>query len=355
MQLTALKKINSVFIFLFALFAALYFGASFFIPLTFAAFMAALVVPFCFLLERAGLARILAVSLSTILVFVVVGGISYLLVYQLSIFINDLPQIQAQLRETLDGLQARFSSETGITQRQQEQFFQQRSDEALAMVEDQVRLFLEGLMVLAGNFLLMLVYLFLLLLYRNKFRQVTLVYVSDRKNDRAISIIDKNSKVVHHYLWGRVKVMSILAVMYLLAFWLFNVPYALLLVIFGAIITIIPYIGPFISGLLPIIMFIVFGHSVSEVLVFSSVIIVIQLIESYVLEPLIIGAEVQLSPLAVIVAVIIGGLLWGLSGMILFVPLAAMIKIYADHSPYLRPMGFLLGNETNIDKLHHKN
>ena len=112
----------------------------------------------------------------------------------------------------------------------------------------------------------------------------------------------------------------------------------------GALVTIIPYIGPFISGILPVCFAILFGMEFSQVLIFSGVILVIQLIESYVLEPVIIGSEVQLSPLAVIIAVIVGGAVWGIAGMILFVPLFAVCKILFDHTPHLRPLGFLIGN-----------
>ena len=76
---------------------------------------------------------------------------------------------------------------------------------------------------------------------------------------------------------------------------------------------------------------------------FAFTVLVIQLIESYVLEPVIIGSEVQLNPLTVIVAIIIGNLVWGLSGMILFVPMFAIFKILSDRVDNLRPVGYLIG------------
>lgn len=53
-------------------------------------------------------------------------------------------------------------------------------------------------------------------------------------------------------------------------------------------------------------------------IVFSIIIIVEQLIESYVLEPLIIGHEVRINPLSVIIAIVLGGMVWGLAGMVTF-------------------------------------
>jgi predicted PurR-regulated permease PerM len=74
-----------------------------------------------------------------------------------------------------------------------------------------------------------------------------------------------------------------------------------------------------------------------------------QLIESYVFEPWIIGREVKLNPLVVIVAIILGGMIWGLAGMILFVPLFAILKIISSNSIGMEPIGFLLGNSNKSE------
>jgi predicted PurR-regulated permease PerM len=62
-----------------------------------------------------------------------------------------------------------------------------------------------------------------------------------------------------------------------------------------------------------------------------------------VLEPLIVGSEVKINPLFTIIALVIGGLLWGLPGIFLAIPLMAMLKIVCDHIEPLKPYGFLIG------------
>ena len=105
---------------------------------------------------------------------------------------------------------------------------------------------------------------------------------------------------------------------------------------------------------------VIFGGSTLEIASFAIIVLIIQLIESYVLEPVIIGSEVQQSPLFVIIAVIVGGALWGAAGLILFVPLFGILKILFDHSGKLRPLGFLIGyerpgsKETFIEKISKK-
>ena len=345
MDYKKLQKANALFILGFGILATLYFGAGFLIPLTFAAFLAALMRPVNDRQEDAGIPPILASFFSTLLVFIVVGGLSFLLFYQLKLFADDLPEIKEKVSQFLNDMQKTLSSLTGLSPEEQEKIIRKRSDTLLDALEKQLTLALGNVVTASLKFLLVLIYLFLLLLNRHRFVTFLLSYFRGRKGEKARVLMRKASRVAHHYLWGRVKVMSILAGMYIITFLIFDVRYALLLTIFGALITIIPYIGPFISGLMPILFVILFGKSFTEILLFTGVIIVIQLIESYVLEPVIIGSEVQLSPLAVIIAIIIGGIVWGISGMILFVPIFAIIKILCDYTLSLRPVGYLLGNK----------
>ncbi|MBA3987283.1 MAG: AI-2E family transporter [Flavobacteriales bacterium] len=68
------------------------------------------------------------------------------------------------------------------------------------------------------------------------------------------------------------------------------------------------------------------------------------------MEPVIIGSEVKQNPLFVIIAIILGGVIWGLPGLILFVPFFAILKIFFDHSTHLKPVGYLMGYESGISQ-----
>jgi len=173
---------------------------------------------------------------------------------------------------------------------------------------------------------------------------VILKYIPKSEKENGRKVIAQSATVSHHYLWGRIKVMTILGIMYLIAFLAFDIRYAILFTVLGALITVIPYIGPLLSGVLPVAFALLEGNDTSFMLLFATVILVIQLIESYILEPWIIGNEVSLTPLFIIIAIIIGGMLWGILGMILFVPLFAIIKILFDHIKKLRPVAFLMSN-----------
>src|SRR5688572_4608822 len=68
-------------------------------------------------------------------------------------------------------------------------------------------------------------------------------------------------------------------------------------------------------------------------------------IDNYFVEPNVIGGEVRLTVLSTILAIFIGGILWGVAGMILFIPMLSILKIIFNHVEELKPYGYVLGNE----------
>jgi predicted PurR-regulated permease PerM len=339
-----LKEINTVLLFTIIVFALLYYGSSFLIPLIFGVFFAALMTPFSNLMERIRIPRSLSSIISTLVVFVVVGLVLYIFVLQVSLFVSDISSVRKEVETLIQGIQDEIAALTSLTPEDQQDIWKKRSGNVLNTVENELTRFLGNILSTTAAFLLSLIYAILLLYYRDRFSKFVLMYAKKGNEERAKNVMTKNSKVVYQYLWGRAKVMLLLGVMYYVVFLIFDIPYAVLLTLFGALITIIPYLGPFVSGLIPILFSLLYIQNVETIVLFSVVIIVIQLIESYVLEPLIIGHEVKINPLTVIIAIILGGMIWGLAGMILFVPIFAMIKIMANHTPGFEPIGFLLGN-----------
>lgn len=342
-----LSKVNKFLIFILAGFALLHFGASFLIPFLFGAFLASLMGPFCDLLESFRVNRIIASLISTFVVFIVVGGLLFLFVFQADQFVSDIGSVKTQLQQLMDNIEKQITSIANITAEEQKKFWEERSDEILGRIESLATNFFSGVLNALSGLLLILIYVFLLLLYRDRITEFIMMYISEGKKEHTEEIIDRMSKVVYHYLWGRAKVMSLLGIMYYVTFLIFDLPYALLITIFGALITIIPYLGPLISGIVPIVFSFLFFESIPKAVIFSIIVIIEQLIESYFFEPWIIGREVKLNPLIVIVAIILGGMVWGLAGMILFVPLFAIVKIIFNNRSGLEPIGFLLGNKKN--------
>ena len=339
----AFKKTNQILFFILVFFVLLYFGAPFLVPFIFGVFFAALMTPFSNMLEKVRASRGLSSLGSTLVIFIVVGSILYLLVKQISLFVSDISLLRDEIQVLIQNFQAQIASFLNISLEEQKEIWQSRSADIINRIEIALTTFLGNILNTTAGFLLMLVYTFLLLYYRDKFAHALMQYFDKPKEAEVQEVIKNVSRVVHHYLWGRAKVMAMLGIMYYITFLIFDIPYAGLLTIFGALITIIPYVGPLISGILPILFGIIYLQEIYIILLFILIIITEQLVESYVFEPLIIGREVKINPLIVIIAITLGGMIWGLAGMILFVPLFAVFKIISSHTPGLEPLGYFLG------------
>ncbi len=345
----SLTKILKILLLVLLIFFILYVGSSFLIPFIFGIFFALLMAPLSNFLERAKLSRTIASLASTLVVFIIAGSFLFLFIYQMNEFLSNISLIREETQSFLNNIREQIESLTSISAEEQNKIWEQRSEQWMKNIETVMTGFFGNILTTLANFLLVMIYMFLLLLYRENISNFIMMYTREDKKENLRKILYKIRKVVNHYLLGRVKVMFILGVMYYITFLIFDLPYAILLTIFGALITIIPYIGPLISGTLPILFSIIFFDDIQKILLFSAIIVTEQLIESYVLEPLILGKEVQLNPLVVIIAVVIGGMFWGLAGMILFVPIFAMFKIISNNSPGLEPVGFLLGSYHKSD------
>ena len=339
-----LTKINRLLLFIILLFGILYFGAPFLVPFFFGILLTLLMLPFSNFLEKLKVNRGIAAITSTLVLFIVIGAVLALFAYQMNSFVSQISDFRAELQSFINNLQEQIASMTNISLEEQSKYIKGKSDQFLDTIETRVTHFVGHLINSLFGLLLVLLYVILLLLFRGRIYDFIMMYVPKEKTENSKEIFHRISKVAYQYLWGRVQVMMILAVMYYIHFSIFGLPYIALLIIFGTLITIIPYLGPFVSGLLPILVAMIFFDSIEKVLLFTAIIITIQLIESYVLEPLIIGKEVKLNPLVVIIAVAAGGALWGIAGMVLFVPFFAIFQIISMRSKGLEPIGYLLGN-----------
>jgi predicted PurR-regulated permease PerM len=349
-----LRNINQILLFISIVCIILYFGSTFLIPFVFGIFFATLMSPFSRLMEKLWNNRIFSSLLGTLVVFVVVGGVLYIFIYQMTLFVSDLSSVRNEIQAMVQNLQENIMSATNLSLEEQKNIWRNRSESILNSIESRLTNFLGNIANTTAGFFLVLIYVFLLLYYRDRFSESILMYVKKKNEEEAKDVLHRISRVVYQYLWGRAKVMTILAIMYYITFLIFGIPYALLLTIFGALVTIIPYLGPFISGLIPIVFSFIYLENVHTAILFSTLIVIEQIIESYVLEPLIIGSEVKINPLIVIIAIVIGGAIWGLAGMILFVPLFAMIKIISNHTAGLKPVGYLFENSKKARKKAEK-
>lgn len=349
-RLYPLLKGNLILLLFFLIFGGLYLGRTFFIPLTYAAVLAMLMTPLCEKLEAEGVHKVLATFLCVLLLIVFILGLGTILSTQFSSFSENIPQIEQRISQTLREAQMYISETFGISPEEQDELVQGdssgESSAGTSVFLSAVTAFLSSFTSILGNSLLTLVYLFMLLFYRKHFAGFILKLVRNNQRERAQKVIDDSAKVAQQYLVGRGLLMLNLFILYSIGLSLIGLNNAIILAFIAALFSIIPYIGNVIGVAIPLLMAFTQDEGITLVLWVLVVFSLIQFFESYFLEPYVVGAEVDIHPFFTIVIIIVGELVWGISGMILAIPLLGIVKIIFSNIDEMEPYAYLIGDTT---------
>lgn len=193
-----------------------------------------------------------------------------------------------------------------------------------------------------GDYLITFIYIFFILAYRHRFKKFLILLFSDSRRQEVKKVIENSANVTQQYLIGKLILIGILAVLYAIGLGISGVNNFILVSLISAALSLIPYIGNIIGfGLAMIFGYLTSGDPtvlIGIILTFT----VAQFVESYILEPYVVGDKVDLHPFFVILVVVIGGTIWGIMGMILAIPILAIFNVIFAHVAPLKPFAFLL-------------
>jgi predicted PurR-regulated permease PerM len=346
MRSAALVRINQVLLLAVLSVVVLYYGRLFLVPLAFAAILAMLLAPVARRLEGWGLGRVSSTLGCLLLLLAFVGGVVWIVGEQATTISGQLPQIQQKLQQVLGQGQQWIQQRFGVAPERQVHVVQEQIGKISQSANRYLTSSLRGLSALVGGFVLVLLYLFFLLWGRRKFRGFLLALAPAEQRGEADQMLTEMRRVAAQYLSGRLLSILFLAVIYAIGFSFIGLKNALGISLLAALPTLVPYVGAFIGASFPLTLALVGGAS-DQVLPVAGIIVVAQVLDNNLIEPLVMGSQLNLSPIFTIVAVVAGELLWGIPGMILFEPMLAILRIGCSHVPALRPYALLLENEVS--------
>lgn len=339
-----LLKVNQFLLFAVLLTAALYYGRMILIPLAFAAMLAMLLTPICRYLDQKGFHRALSCTVSTLILLLVLAGIIGIVIAQISTFSENLNMINQKFGSWMSSLQRYAESQLDIPPEKQESMLKEQLKKLGESAPLSLGKIAGNITGIVGGLIITLVFTFLMLYHKERYERSFLKIFKGRDEEKTKSALDKITHVSRQYLTGRALSMLFLFILYSTALLVIGVKSALLLSAIAAMLTIIPYVGPIVGGLFPVLMALVTESSVQPAIWVAAAFILIQAIDNYYIEPYMVGGEVNLSALSVIVAIIAGGLVWGIAGMILFIPLLSIVKIIFDQAERLKPYSLLISD-----------
>ena len=338
---------NSLLLFAFLFFGGLFFAREFLIPFCFAALLAMLMLPICQWLEKKGIYRGISIFICILIIILSFSSVIFVLSAQIASFNKDIPQMKEELENKADDLQSLIASKANISYERQISFLKARlsllSESADTFAKDFV-LATTGTIV---NLALIAIYIFFFMYYRDKFQNFVLKITQKNDHTTANEVMGEISHVTQKYLSGVIIVILILSVLNSVGLLIIGVKHAVFFGCLAALLNIVPYIGVLIGSLFPIIMVLLTKESIWAAIAVAGVFTFNQFLDNNFLTPNIVGSQVKVNPLTAIMALIIGGLIWGVAGMILFIPFLGIVKIIFDNVESLEPYAYLIGEDEN--------
>jgi putative permease len=340
------QKLASVLVSLIAIGYLVILGKEILSPLIFSCLFSILLLPLAsFMEKRFGFRRGLASILAILILLAFVSTIIYFVGMQIGGLADDWPQFKIQLNSSLANIQHWIAVKFHINSYKQLTFLKSAASKAL----DSGTTVLGSTIISLSSFVLFLVFTFIYTLFLLSYRRLImnfLISVFLEENSTVVyDIVEKVQQILRKYIIGLFIEMCVVSVVVCIAFWALGIKYAALLAIITGLLNIIPYIGIFASMLISFLITFATGASAGKLFLVVITLVITHLVDSNLLLPGIVGSKVKINPLITVLGVVLGEMIWGVSGMFLSIPVIAVLKIIFDRIDSLKPWGILLGEE----------
>lgn len=310
------------------------------IPILLSAFLSIILMPFVNRLHKK-LSLTLSALIVLVITFLVFVGVVWIIGDQLTRLVQDLPNLESKFNTLVDNVSNQLRSLLGMSKADQSQMVKEALKE--------VSTYVTNLVVSTTNTLSLLIqipiYIFLFLIYRDRFKAF---FISLLPQSDELAWKKDIEGVLQGYISGLLIVTLIIAILNTVGLWVLGIEHAIFFGVLSGMLTIIPYVGIFIGATLPAIFALLTKDSIWYTAGVVAIFSFVQFLEGNFITPRITGTKVSINALAAIVALLIGGKILGIAGMILAVPITGVLKVVLSHSTHLKPFVILMEDSNGV-------
>jgi predicted PurR-regulated permease PerM len=314
-------------------------------PLLFSLFFSILLSPVCGWLEQK-LPRFLSVPITIIGGILVVFAVGFFFYSRMTEFAADIDIFRERFQEIAETSQVYLQRWFGIDQIIDIELILNSAQQFVRENTSTLTSGLAGAASALTSIFLVPVFMFFMLLYRDFLKQfvIRMFGNSGKKESEATKhIIEKAKVVVQGYLSGIFAVILVLAILNSTMLLIIGVEHAVFFGSFAAMLNVVPFVGPLFGATLPVLYSFFTMDSLLIPVIIMGGFYVIQLLEGNVLTPTIVGNKVSINAFFALLLLFIGAQIWGIIGMILIIPIGAILKVVFDEVESLKPVGFVMG------------
>lgn len=320
-------------------------GRAVVIPVLFAILLGIVLRPVeKFLNQKFKFPRVIAILTTVFLFMLLVAGLITFITYELTIFMNDLPELKKNLNMNLIKFQVWIQETFNIKYARQQEYIDNATSQSSVSpvtVAQRTASSLAGLFTAA---VVVPVLLFLTMFYRTLFLNFFLKIFGNENRERMAKIIYDTKYAMQGYVAGVFLEMLTVSVLQTVAMWIVGIKYFVFIGIVTGVLNMIPYLGIMIAGTIGVLIALATGAESQQIAFLVLGFAIVQFIDNNLLLPKLVGGRVRINAFFSIVGVISGGIICGVAGMFLAIPLMALLKVSFDNIPKLTPWGEIMGD-----------
>lgn len=319
------------------------------IPFIIAGLFSFLLFPVSNFFEKKGLNRVLSITITILLSVVFTGVATYFIISQILELESLIPIIEKKSVIWFSEFEKILRHNFRISHTQ---LISESQKYVTEILKNSTKVLSQTLSTTSNflmNFSLLPLYIFLFLLYRDFLRTFIFKLMKTSSKHKISLTINKVNEVIKNYLVGLLLVILIVGLLNTTSLFILGIEHAIFFGFFAAVLVLIPYIGIAIGSALPIIVALITKDSYWYAVGVAGSFAAVQFLEGNFITPMVVGNKVSINSLIAIISLLLFGTLWGVSGLVLALPLTAILKVIFDSSEHLKAWGFLLGDADHKD------
>lgn len=348
------QKLFYVIAISFALFAILVVAKTILIPLSVALLISFILFPLARKFEQWKINKIFAAFLSILTVVLMIVGVIYFFSTQLIHMSKEFVHFQEDIISAFADVTIYINNNVNFIENLERNELLNRMKEwigdstgfLISRTVNNTASFVAGLMATT-------IFVFLFLIYRDGLTQAFLAFSPEDKRIRVFKMLKSVQQVGQKYLFGMVILTLIIGLANSIGLLIIGIDNPFLFGFLGATLAIIPYIGTTLGATIPVIYAFVSYGSLWTAITVALLFWVVQLVSDNFLTPRIVGGSLKINALTAILSLFVGASVWGIAGMILFLPFAAMVKVVCAEYAELKPVALIMGEHNNKENDGH--
>jgi predicted PurR-regulated permease PerM len=347
------KNIFYILASIILLIVSLHFARPVMIPIASALLLSFILFPVASKLEDFGIGRITSTTISIVGFAAVILAVFYLFSRQIISLVSQLSEFRDRLSMVFEKSIQFLNEQIPVIPKinradiitKSQEWVKESGIDIMSDTVGSTTTFFSGLAAIV-------VYTFLLLIYRSGLMKIFVDSVKKEYKPKVRKMIVEMQKVGQNYVLGMSIMILILGIANSIVLLLFNIDHPFLFGFFAGLLALIPYIGTAIGGLIPVLYAFMTQDSIWIPVGIAGSFWAIQTIEGNFLNPKIVGGNLNVNALAAIISLIVGGYLWGIAGMILFLPLAAIFRVFCSYFEEFKPVSLFMKDDLFESKDH---